>query len=72
MHVRSKKNDKNETRFVGIEQLQQYLSVGRCTARKFADDAGATVHLGKRVLFDLNTIDRELNAMMDEENEVDA
>lgn len=48
-------------RYLTIKELMEYLNVGRDSARKFADSCGATVHIGRRVVYDICTIDDALS-----------
>ena len=50
------------TRYVDMPNLTRYLTVGRVSARKVAEEAGAVIHIGeRRVVFDLNKVDAYLN-----------
>ena len=46
-----------EKRLFSIEELQQYLSLGRTRASEVGAAAGATVKIGRRKLFDKVKID---------------
>ena len=50
-------------RWLGHEELQNYLSVGKNTAAKIGHDAGAVVKVGRRVLFDRFKIDQYMEAL---------
>lgn len=50
------------TRYVDMPNLTRYLTLGRYSARRVAEEAGAVIHIGeKRVVFDLDKIDDYLN-----------
>ena len=51
-------------RMMGIDELCAYLSLGRTTARKFAEDAGAVRKIGRRLLFDRRAIDRAIDGLL--------
>lgn len=41
---------------VGIDELQEILSVGRNTALKVAKEAGAELRIGRRLLYNVDKI----------------
>ena len=53
------KND--NVRLYGIREGAARYGLGLNTFRKFADEAGATVHIGKRVLFDGTILDKAVD-----------
>lgn len=50
-------------KLLGVTELRQYLSLGAKTARTLGADAGAEVHVGRRVLYDREKIDRYVNQL---------
>lgn len=48
---------------VDIEKLAAMLSCGKATAKKIAEQAGARVIIGRRVLYSVEKIQQYLNAM---------
>ena len=53
----------NEKALLSMEDLMAYTSSGYPTARKLAEEAGATVKLGTRVLFKREKIDEYLSSI---------
>lgn len=56
-----------EGRLLGAVELQGYISMGRNGARKLAEDAGAVVKIGNRVLFDRLKIDAYIDHIREEQ-----
>ena len=56
MREREKK-DNGCTRFVAIDELQQYTGLGKATASKIGKECGASIKIGRRVVYDLHKID---------------
>ena len=44
-------------RYMGIDELKNYISLGEGTARKIGAESGAVVRIGRRVLYDRQQID---------------
>ena len=53
-------NKEVEQRLIASKQLREMLNCGRSTAEKIANDAGARVKIGKRVLWNVKKIDEHL------------
>lgn len=51
-----------EPRLMSITELCSYLSVGKSLARRFAENCGATLRIGRSLRFDRKIIDRALDA----------
>jgi len=45
-------------KLLGEKDLMQYLSIGRNAARTVGRNAGAVVHIGKRILYRREAIDQ--------------
>ena len=50
-------------RLLSIKQLQAYTGLGRQSADRLGQAAGAKVRQGKRVLYDLRRVDQHINTM---------
>ena len=48
-------------RLLSIEEAVTYLGLGKSSARKYLESIGAKRKIGRRVLYDKNTIDQHLN-----------
>ena len=48
---------------VDIVALAAMLSCGQATARKFGEDAGARILIGRRVLYSVDRVQRYLDAI---------
>ena len=57
MNAREQKNTEIFGRYLGIEELRQYMNVGEGTARRIGSAAGAVIKFGRRVLYDRELID---------------
>jgi hypothetical protein len=51
----------NEKRLLDANEVCVYLSLGRNKGVEFAKSIGAEVHIGRRVLYDKNKIDKYLD-----------
>ena len=49
-----------EKRLLGVDELMNYLSLGKNKAMEFGKESGAVVHIGKRTLYDKVMIDRAI------------
>lgn len=61
-------NQKNETRYgygrtMDIVALCAYTGLGKYAAKGVAESAGATIHLGRRVVYDRARIDAYMDSM---------
>ena len=63
MRTREHSGRLSEKRLLDALELAEYVGMGRNSARKFAEEAGALRRYGKRVLFDRVVIDRAVDAM---------
>lgn len=52
--------------YVGVNELKDLLSVGRNTALKIGIDSGASVKIGKRRLYNVETIKRYMASLQNE------
>ena len=50
-----------EKRLLSISEATIYLGIGRNSALKYLEDIGAKRQIGRRVLYDKNTIDEHLS-----------
>ena len=48
---------------VDVNELAQMCSVGIATARKIGEDAGAVIHLGRRIVYSVKKVEDFLEAM---------
>lgn len=48
---------------VSIEELQDMLSVGRNTAKQIGIDAGASVKVGRRRLYNVSKVEEYMNRL---------
>ena len=55
-----------QKRLLSISEATVYLGIGRNSALKFLEEIGAKRTIGRRVLYDLVTIDEHLNHSMKE------
>lgn len=53
----------NEKRTLSIAEACMYTGLGRNRCRDFMNQIGATVKIGKRVLFDRTVIDRYFDSL---------
>ena len=64
MNTRLRKNALSDgVRYLGIDELTEYLSIGRGSAREVGKAAGAVVKIGKRVIYDKNKIDMYIESL---------
>ena len=52
-----------EKRMLQEPEMKLYTGLGRNKAREFCESIGATVRIGRRVLYDKTVIDAALDAM---------
>lgn len=64
MNQRARENE-TLSRMLDIQELQEYVSLGRNNAMKLGADAGARVKIGRRVLFDRKKVDEYLNKLLE-------
>ena len=57
-----------QKRLLSISEATVYLGIGRNSALKFLEEIGAKRTIGRRVLYDLKTIDEHLNQPMKEDS----
>lgn len=50
-------------RLMNEKDACEYISMSRSKCRSWAAEIGAVRHIGRRVLYDRNVIDRELDSM---------
>lgn len=50
-----------EKRMFNISEAGNYLGLGRTKTMEFCNEIGATVHIGRRVLYDREIIDRAIS-----------
>ncbi len=48
---------------VDINELAQMCSVGIATARKIGEDAGAVIHLGRRIVYSVKKVEDYLETI---------
>lgn len=63
MKARETKADFTNKRLLDASEIAEYTGLGRITARKFAEEAGALRRYGRRVLFDREALDRAIDRM---------
>ncbi len=63
MRERERNGRLSEKRLLDAAEIAEYTGLGRNTARKFAEEAGALKRYGKRVLFDRLALDRAIDRM---------
>lgn len=63
MNARERTEGARFGRYMGIEELRQYMNVGEGTARKIGTEAGAVIKCGRRVLYDRERIDAYMTAL---------
>ena len=59
----TKERESKQMLTVDIEGLAAMLSCGQATARKIAEDAGARITIGRRVLYYVSKIEKYLEAI---------
>ncbi len=60
---RRTRRETGNSRYVGIDVLQEYLGLGRASAVKIAEAAQAVVRIGRRVVYDLTKIDAYMETL---------
>ena len=63
MKARESKADFTNKRLLDASEIAEYTGLGRITARKFAEEAGALRRYGRRVLFDREALDSAIDRM---------
>lgn len=64
MHSRTNTTiDFSNCKAVGTKELASILGVGKNSAEKFGNEAGAKVKIGRRTIWNLSKIQAHLNAM---------
>ena len=58
MNAKKTRSALTEVRNLSIEQAANYVGLGRNAARNLMDEIGATIKIGRRVLFSKPVIDR--------------
>ena len=61
MRAREQGGKLSDKRLLDALEIAEYTGMGRNTARKFAEEAGALRRYGKRVLFDRLVLDRAID-----------
>lgn len=56
-------SEKVVKRLLQEPEMKLYIGLGRNKAREFCESIGATVRIGRRVLYDKEVIDSALDAM---------
>lgn len=52
-------------RLLDVNEVCAYLSLGRCKGVEFAKEIGAEIKIGRRVLYDINKIDKYLDQVVE-------
>lgn len=63
MHKRSENKNFADCKAVSTKELASLLNVGINSARKFGDEAGAKVKIGRRTVWNLSKIQNHLDMM---------
>lgn len=63
MRARAANITTKETRLIDTDELRGYTSLGRNSAMKLGEDAGAKIKIGKRTLWDKEKISRYISAL---------
>lgn len=63
MKARETSADYQNKRLLSANEIAEYTGLGRNTARRFAEEAGAVRKYGRRVLFDRFALDRAIDQM---------
>ena len=58
---RTDKATVTEKKLISIDELRDYLSIGRSNALKIGKESGALRKIGKRALYDREVIDRYID-----------
>lgn len=64
MRKRPESTDMAGKRLLSISEAQTYLSLGYASARRLAEEHGAVIRIGKRVLYDRAKLDQAIDSMM--------
>lgn len=59
--MKNTNNASNEKRLLNVNELADYLGLGRCTADTLATKINARINIGRRVLYDKNIVDEYLD-----------
>lgn len=54
---------KSEVRLMSVDQLADYIGMGRNSALKFGAEAGAVKRFGRRVMYDRRIIDNAIDKL---------
>lgn len=63
MRARAANTVIRESRLIDTDQLRVYTNLGRNTAMKLGEDAGAKIKIGKRVLWDKEKLSRYITEL---------
>ena len=63
MKTRKMGQNRELSRLLDVQDLQNYLSMGRNKAVAFARENGAEKRIGKRLLFDKQVLDRAIDSL---------
>ena len=63
MQKRKVQKELDGKRYVSMDELRQYTSLGRDSAMKIGRDSGAIIKIGRRVVYDLKKIDEYLESL---------
>ena len=61
--MRKKVQSTDEKRLFSLQEAANYIGMGRNRTRTYMDSIGATVYMGRRVLFDRKKIDIALDTL---------
>lgn len=56
--------DLSTKRLLSINEAKEYLSLGYSSVRRLAEENGAVIRIGKRVLYDRAKLDQVIDSMM--------
>lgn len=68
-HQRECADNLNNVKMLSPDEAARYLGLGRLSARKFAEECGAVIHYGRRVLIDRMRLDQGIEALRKSESE---
>lgn len=63
MRARATNTVPRESRLIDTDQLRVYTNLGRNSAMKLGEDAGAKIKVGKRVLWDKEKLSRYITEL---------
>jgi len=66
MRERMMNSMRGNSRLLDTEQLREYTNLGRNSAMKFGEEAGAKVKIGRRVLWDLEKVNAYISKLTEE------